>query len=397
MSVRVRTQVVGAAAVALGVLAAPASSASAPAADGAHRGHRATQRAMDRAVAAGVPGVTGRAVTAHGEWAGTSGVGDLRERTPRGPRDRYRVGSVTKTFVATVLLQLQAEGRLRLDDTVGSWLPGLVRGNGHDGDRITVRQLLNHTSGVFDYLADPVFQRHYATPEFLEHRYDTRPPEHWVRVAMRHRPQFRPGTGWGYSNTNYLLAGMVVERVTGHPYRDEVRRRIIEPLHLRATSLPGTRPTLDGPASRAYSKLSEGPGGPTYDVTELNPSEAGAAGEMISDSADLNRFYSALLRGRLLPARELAEMRTTVPATGRGPGVRYGLGLMRTKLSCGTTVWGHHGALQGSVTESLTTNDDGHSLSVNFNGDWAGTPAGVVEAEFCGKSPEGPSAGLSGG
>lgn len=384
-----RTRFVGAAVVvaAAGALVAPTAptvSAAAPPAGGAHGDHRATQRAMDRAVGAGVPGVTGRVVDAHGAWTGTSGVGDLRERTPRGPKDRYRVGSVTKTFVATVLLQLQAEGKVRLDDTVGSWLPGLVRGHGHDGDRITVRQLLNHTSGIFDYLDDPTFRRRYFTPEFLAHRYDTRPPEHWVRLAMDHEPRFWPGAGWSYSNTNYLLAGLVIEKATGHAYGDEVRRRVIEPLGLRATSVPGTRLTVAEPAGRAYSKLSPDPKGPTYDVTELNPSEAGAAGEMISSSADLNRFYSALLRGELLPARQLAEMKTTVPAPHQGPGVRYGLGLVRAELSCGTTVWGHAGGIQGSLTESLTTGDGRHSLAVNFNGDWSGNPLKVAEAEYCG-------------
>ncbi|WP_405663781.1 serine hydrolase domain-containing protein [Streptomyces sp. RK9] len=395
MSVRKRFMGVAAVVTVAGVLAAPAVSAAPgapaasarPGAPGADHGHRATQRALDRAVTAGVPGVTGQAVDTYGTWNGTAGLGDLNARTPRGAYDHFRVGSVTKTFVAVVLLQLAAEGRLDLDDTVGEWLPGVVRGNGHDGDRITVRQLLNHTSGIHDYLADPRFQRVYFTPGFMKHRFDTRTPEHWVGMAMSHRPQFRPGTAWGYSNTNYLLAGMIVERATGHSYADEIRARVIEPLGLRHTSVPGTRTTLPPPGSRAYSKLFADPSSrsTTYDVTELNPSEAGAAGEMISSSADLNRFYRALLGGRLLPDEQLAQMKETVPAKDLGPGVGYGLGLMRVRLSCGTAVWGHGGGIQGSRSEAMATGDGRRALAVNFNGDWTGDLKPVVEAEFCGE------------
>lgn len=313
----VRTGLVGVAvvvSVTAGALATPAL-ADAPAKDG----HGATQQAMDAAVAAGVPGVTGQATDKYGTWKGTSGLGDLRTDTPRGDRDRYRVGSITKTFVATVLLQLEAEGRLSLDDTVDRWLPGVVTGHGHDGRKITVRQLLNHTSGIYNVTEDKGFQQTvFSRDGFLKHRYDTWSPGRLVRVAMAHKPDFAPGTSWNYSNTNYVLAGMVVKEVTGHSYADEIRHRVIEPLHLRATSLPGTTVTVPRPASRAYSKFPDDPDKKTYDVTELNPTLASSAGEMISDSADLNRFYSALLGGRLLPAAQLAEMKETVPVpTGR--------------------------------------------------------------------------------
>jgi D-alanyl-D-alanine carboxypeptidase len=309
-------------------------------------------------------------------------VGDLGTGEPRSERDRYRVGSITKTFVATVVLQLEAEGRLSLDDTVDEWLPGVVEGNGNHGESITLRQLLNHTSGVHDYTADPEFARTYfARDGFLEHRYDTLTPRQLVAIATDHEPDLAPGTDWRYSNTNYILAGMVIEEATGRPYAEEVRRRIIDPLKLRATSVPGTRVTLPRPSSRAYSKLAETATGPTYDVTRLNPSMAGSAGEMISDSADLNRFYTALLRGRLLPAEQLAEMTTTVPAM---PGASYGLGLIKRELDCGVTVWGHGGGIHGSSSEAVTTRDGRHALAFNFNGDWSGDSEAVIEAEFCG-------------
>jgi D-alanyl-D-alanine carboxypeptidase len=349
----------------------------------ARDGHAATRAAIDAAVRAGVPGVTATAKDPHGTWSTTAGVGDTRTGGPRSTADRYRVGSITKSFVSTVLLQLEAEGRLSLDDTVDRWLPGVVRGHGHDGRTITVRQLLNHTSGIYNYTSDDAFVRTYfAKDGFFQHRYDTLTARDLVAIAMKHRPDFAPGTSWSYSNTNYVVAGMLIEKVTGHPYATEITRRIVEPLHLKATSVPGTKVTVPGPSSRAYSKLAETTTGPTYDVTTLNPSMASSAGEMISDSADLDRFYSALLRGKLLPARQLKEMKTTVKIDG-APNAGYGLGLMETTLTCGVQVWGHDGGIHGSSSVAVTTADGRHSLALNFNGDWTGGMAAVVDGEFC--------------
>ncbi|MDX2689844.1 serine hydrolase domain-containing protein [Streptomyces scabiei] len=378
-----RTVLVAATAVAAAVaLAAPAVAAPAP----AGTDHTATRKAMDAAVVKdGVPGVALQAKDKRGVWKATSGVGDTRTGKPRSAHDRYRVGSITKTFVSTVLLQLEAEGRLSLDDKVDTWLPGLVRGNGHDGRAVTLRQLLNHTSGIYDYTSDEEFGRTYFLKDgFFRHRYDTIPPKRLVAVAMKHKPDFAPGTDWSYSNTNYVLAGMVIGKVTGNPYGDEVRARVIEPLGLRSTLVPGTYPKVPGPSSRAYGKLARTATGPTYDVTELNPSLASAAGEMISDSGDLNRFYSALLKGRLLPPKQLAEMKTTIKVD-EIPGAGYGLGLIERRLSCGITVWGHGGGIHGSTSEAVTTSDGRHSLALNLNSDWTGDPEAIVEAEFCGK------------
>ncbi|MGW2230299.1 serine hydrolase domain-containing protein [Streptomyces formicae] len=363
-------------ALAAGALAAPASAAPRP------DRHEATRRALDGIVAEGVPGVTAQVRDKYGSWDAASGVGDLRRGTPRGKHDRFRVGSITKTFVATVLLQLQAEGRIDLDDTVGKWLPGVVEGNGHDGDAITVRQILNHTSGIFDYSTDEEFSRKVFSKEFFQHRYDTWTPEQLVKLAMRHKPDFAPGTDWKYSNTNYIVAGMIIKKVTGNAYGDEIKRRVIDPLHLNATTVPGTRATMPRPSSRAYGKLPSDPEAKVYDVTELNPSMGGSAGEIISDSDDLNRFYSALLGGRLLPKAELTEMKTVVPVGGRGGG--YGLGISEMQLPCKGKVWGHDGGIHGSSSLALTTPDGRHSLALNMNGDWAGDLDPVVTAEFCG-------------
>ncbi|MEV6111313.1 serine hydrolase domain-containing protein [Streptomyces sp. NPDC052109] len=375
---RVRTTLVGATALLLSAaLAAPAVAA----ADGG--GHTRTRKAVEAAVAAGVPGVTATAKDTHGTWSATAGVGDLRTGAPRSAADRYRVGSITKTFLATVLLQLEAEGRLSLEDTVEKWLPGVVHGHGHDGRRITVRRLLNHTSGIYSYTSDPDFGRAYFTKDgFRRHRYDTLTPAHLVAIAMKHKPDFAPGTSWNYSNTNYVVAGMLIEKVTGHTYATEITRRILGPLHLRATSLPGTRTDVPPPSSRAYSKFTD-PTSPPYDVTALNPSIASSAGEMISDSADLDRFYSALLGGKLLPAHQLKEMKTTVPIKGAPNPGGYGLGLMETPLSCGVRVWGHDGGIHGSTSTAVTTQDGRHALAFNFNGDWTGDARKIVEEEFC--------------
>ncbi|MEU3604159.1 serine hydrolase domain-containing protein [Streptomyces sp. NPDC035033] len=359
-------------------LAAPALAAG-PAAP-AQRDHAATQAALRAAVDAGVPGAVAQARVDGRSWTGTAGE--------RGGDDRYRVGSITKTFVATVLLQLQAEGRVDLDDPVEKWLPGLVRGNGHDGRKITLRQLLNHTSGVSSYTEDPAFQQKVFGPGFLQHRYDTWNPRDLVGIAMEHAPDFAPGTSWNYSNTNFVLAGLVIEKVTGRPYGKAVENRIVKPLKLRATSVPGTGVNVPRPSSRAYSTLVPDPSAPVHDVTELNPSLAHAAGEMISDSADLQTFYRALLKGRLLPKAEMRELTTTVPVSPQHPRFRYGLGISWQELSCGTEIWGHGGGIHGSLSEAYATRDGRHTLAANINADWTGDTQAVIEAEFCGTAPK---------
>ncbi|WP_051717747.1 serine hydrolase domain-containing protein [Streptomyces megasporus] len=299
--------------------------------------------------------------------------------------DRFRIGSITKTFVATVLLRLQEEGRLDLDDSVERWLPGLVRGHGHDGREVTVRQLLNHTSGIFNYTEDPELAERMFGLGFFEHRYDSFTPEELVGIAMEHEPVFAPGEGWSYSNTNYVLAGLVIEAVTGKPYADEVERRVIEPLGLRSTVVPGTRATMPRPHGRGYGLLPEGEGVKWADVTDVNPSWAWAAGEMISTVDDLNRFLRALLDGRLLSEESMAEMFAAVPTGGEGS-ARYGLGVLNLDLSCGVGLWGHDGSVHGSLSYVFSTRDGDHTMAFNANATW-GPLGSVLEAEFCGTAP----------
>ncbi|MBB5938292.1 serine hydrolase domain-containing protein [Streptomyces zagrosensis] len=384
---RLATGLVGLVALTM-AFAIPASAADTETARGGGS-HRATQEAIEATVENGVPGVIAVAQEGRHTWTGQSGTADLRTGAPRQAEQRYRVGSITKTFVATVALQLAAEGKLSLDDTVDHWLPGLVQGNGHDGSRITVRQLLQHTSGIYSYTEDQEFKRLTFGTDFLQHRYDTWTPHRIVEVAMNHRPDFAPGDGWHYSDTNYVIAGMVIEKAAGHSYAHEIERRILRPLRLHSTTLPGAKARMAKPSGRAYSKLTGDLGGPakpgsaTYDVTDLNPSLANAAGEIISTPNDLNRFYRTLLSGKLLGPRELKEMTTTVPVIA-GSDYSYGLGLLKWKSSCGE-LWGHSGGIQGSTSNSMATRDGKHALSVNLNGDWQASLDPITEAEFCGK------------
>ncbi|MFD7547989.1 serine hydrolase domain-containing protein [Streptomyces sp. NPDC059816] len=380
---RARTGAVGlvAAALTASAFTAPAQAAAHP--DGAERDHRATQRALEGIVRGGVPGVTGQALTEAGVWRGTAGVGNLKTGAPRKADDRFRIASITKTFVATVMLQLESEGRLDLDDTVETWLPGTVRGHGHDGRKMTVRQLLNHTSGVFDFLNDTAYARKYLVPGFHVNRFKTRTPQEAVDAAMANPPTFKPGAGYAYSNTNYVLAALIMEKATGRTYEREVRDRIIKPLKLHATVMPGNSSLMPQPSSRAYSKVTTDPAATNiYDVTSQNASQSWAEGDMISSAGDLNRFYSALMKGKLLSPRQLKAMKTTPP------GSDYGLGLERHTWSCGTNTWGHGGGWIGSVSFAATTEDGRHAFAFNLNGDWSETGMlDALEAEFCGVEP----------
>ncbi|MEU5876065.1 serine hydrolase domain-containing protein [Spirillospora sp. NPDC047279] len=276
----------------------------------------------------------------------TDGVADVESREPVRGDSRFRIGSMTKTFVATVMLQLVGEGRIVLDAPVERYLPGVVRGNGNDGRKITVRQLLQHTSGLPDVLAYLDLREIFENP--LAHH----DPRDLLDLALAHPPTFKPGKGWRYSSTGYLLAGMIIERVTGRTYGDEIRRRIIKPLHLRQTYVPGESPVIPGPNPRGYVRPGEG--APLMDITAINPSVAGAGGEMISSGTDVNRFMGALVRGRLLRPAQLRQMMKTRP-TGNADGRAYGLGLESRPLPCGGLYWGHTGDVLGFETAAGAT------------------------------------------
>ncbi|MFF9480779.1 serine hydrolase domain-containing protein [Streptomyces sp. NPDC014733] len=352
-----------------------------------------TAPALRALVAAGAPGAASL-VTRGGKFAAArfsaAGVADLRTRRPMERRDRFRAGSLTKTLVATVVLQLAAERRLTLDGSAARLLtsghrtpPGLSRAALAPLSRVTVRQLLDHTSGLFNYTDDPALRL--TGPGFAVHRYETHTPAELLRRALRHPPGAAPGARYAYSNTNYLVLGLVVEAVTGRRYADEIRRRILTPVGLTGTSFPGTRTTLPRPHGRAYFRT----GHRQVDATDLNPSWAGSAGEMVTTLDDLNRFFAALLGGRLLPPRELAALRDERATHGT-----YGLGVYATRLPCGVTVWGHAGDIHGSYARTAASVDGRHLVSYHLNTDAPGPRAdgdAVLTAEFCPKPKPGPT------
>jgi D-alanyl-D-alanine carboxypeptidase len=323
---------------------------------------------LDQIVAAGAPGAAARVRDEHGVTQAASGVADLRTGRPMRPGLHYRVGSVTKPFVATVVLQLVAEGKLSLSDTVERWLPGILP----YGDQVTIRQLLSHTSGVPDYVIEPIV-RLYTDPQA---RFRVWRPRELVALVADQPPDFPPGTAWKYSNTGYILAGLIVEAATGHKLGQELARRIFRPLGLRDTFFPVNRPTIPGPYARGYSidPFTQEPG-PLLDFTVYNPSLAWAAGALISNFGDLEHFFRALLGGRLLPPRLLAAMTTPVP-TGQ-PGFGYGLGLVVIETPAGRLL-GHDGAIPGFLNIVLSTEDGRRQVGVMMNEEFA-TPA-VSEA-----------------
>ncbi|WP_409491991.1 serine hydrolase domain-containing protein [Amycolatopsis sp. cmx-11-12] len=267
------------------------------------------------------------------------------------PRDgAVRAGSNTKTFTAVVVLQLVAEGKVELDAPIEKYLPGIVRGEDTDATKITIRHLLQHTSGLPNYTEHIGLQ----DLEKAQHRYF--PNHELLAAALSHPAKFAPGTKWEYSNTNYLLAGMVIEKVTGRPIHEQITERVIKKAGLKNTYWPRVGDqTIQGRHPRAYATASVTTG-KVIDVTEMDPSWAGAAGQLISTPSDLGKFFRVLLEGKLVPAAHLAEMRKTVDVP-LSSGTKYGLGLMSNPLSCGGVYWGHGGDIPGFETRGGATED----------------------------------------
>lgn len=318
----------------------------------------------------GAVGVTASLSTPTGAYAASGGESELGTGKPVRSDGHYRAGSTMKTFVASVVLQLVGEGELALSDSVESWLPGVVSGHGNDGRRITVRQLLQHTSGLANYSSYPeLFPAGHSADGYAKNRYRHVPAERLVAGAMKHPPNFEPGTNWRYSNTNYLILGMLIEKVTGHPWEREVTRRIIRPLGLRHTRVPSDDPYLPAPYAHGYHTFAPTTGtgpGRQVDTTVMNPSTADAAGALVSTPADINRFFTALINGQVLRPAQLAEMQTLHPMPDE-PGRSYGLGLETTPLSCGGFYWHHGGNALGYASENGVTMDGRRAVTVAVN------------------------------
>jgi D-alanyl-D-alanine carboxypeptidase len=325
----------------------------------------ALQQDANALVAAGAPGVVLLTRSGNHTMSITSGLGEISTKTPMRAADRFRVASIAKSYTATVVLQLVGEGKLRLGDTVERWLPGLVP----HGDGISIRQLLNHTSGLADFEYDPTVLAPYLAGD-LSHPWA---PRKLVQIAVSHPPLFGPGTDESYSSTNYLLAGLIVEARTGHTLGSELNRRIFQPLHLRATSFPMTA-RMPSPHAHGYLVIKKPP---ATDVTGLYPFPW-AAGAIISNAADTATFYRALLSGRLLSARMLRAMQTTHAQKHFDiPGQRYGLGLARYSTACGTA-WGHNGAYPGYYAYNFTSTNGQRQAVLEVNADPTSVPKATL-------------------
>ncbi|MDR3079667.1 MAG: beta-lactamase family protein [Streptomyces sp.] len=350
-------------------LAAPAAAHPRPrSVDGA-----ALQRALEQVTADGIPGAVAEVRDGNRAWSGAAGVEELGGTRRPSPDARFRIGSVTKTFVATVVLQLVAEKKIGLDDRIDRHLPGLIPTsedeNGrpiHYGDRITVRQLLHHTSGLANY-TDSLFVSSGGDFDVLRTHHYT--PPQLIGMALDMKADTEPGGAWAYSNTNYVVLGLLVERATGSTLGQEIDRRIVRPLRLENTSMPTTS-RIAGRHLHGYERFPR-PSDPLTDITEYDPDVFWGPGNMISTAHDLNVFSRALLDGRLLPAALGAEMRRLTPDDEVPQGRFYGLGLEGRTVFCadGSMMLGHTGSVPGYQTFTFSTPDGTRQATLALSSD----------------------------
>ncbi|MFD7404759.1 serine hydrolase domain-containing protein [Streptomyces sp. NPDC059866] len=288
-----------------------------------------------------------------GSWHGAAGVRDMRTGAPALEKARFRAGSTTKIVTAAIVLQLAAEGRISLDGTVQQYLPGLLT---EDFEPVTVRQLLNFTSGL-----QPGASLGENVDDGYEHRFETLTPEEVVAasVAKGPDPDHAPGEHQRYGNIHYTVLGMLIEQVTGDSYAHQAAVRIFRPLGMRHTSFPdGPDPRVHGPHNRGYDWID----GELVDVTDWNMSDRWAVGDMISTTADLERLLVGLFHGRVVPEPQLTQM-LTVPDL---PGATMGMGLERFELN-GQEIWGKTGSRPGYHTVVAATRDLSRTLVYSVN------------------------------
>ncbi|MFI6316431.1 serine hydrolase domain-containing protein [Nonomuraea sp. NPDC050556] len=334
------------------------------------------QKVIQDVVDLGLAGVQLRVHDDKGDWAGSAGVRKLGQPAKPPTNGRFWTGSVNKPLTATLVLQLVAEGKVGLDTPVADYLPklGLDR-------RITVRMMLQHTTGLFNYTGDFDAEGTWETgipgkgKEWLDNRFKSYTAEELVRVALSRKPRFEPGADQRYANTNYTLAVLLIEKVSGHSYAEEMNRRILRPLGMRSTVVPGNRSQLPGPYAHGYFRYQEGGQWKVVDVSRQNSSLLTGAGALISTTQDLQTFISALMGGRLLPSSLMAEMRKPYGKLG------YGLGLFVQDLgpSCGGTVYQHNGSPpEGYGTLMYSSADGRKTMTVSLTtGDAAVDPAAL--------------------
>ncbi|CAL9611675.1 serine hydrolase domain-containing protein [Streptomyces sp. enrichment culture] len=353
--VRKRLCVVGAVCATLLTLSGPAAHAG-TAADG----HPATLAALKAFQAEAGPGAAVHAGDARGSWTLSAGTGTVNANRPIQADEHFRIGSQTKTFTAAVVLQLVDEGKVSLDAPIADHLPGVVSGNGYDGTRVTVRHLLQHTGGLAPYNPYPLTETPKANPDGT---YDLAES---VRKGLSRPPVAAPGAGITYSNTNYLILGMLIEKVTRQPVHQAVTDRVITPLGLSRTVFPapGDR-ALPSPAINGYHGVRVGGLFFWSPALGYDPSLYSSAGAVISTLKDLTTFNQALHAGKVVSAAGLAEMRRIREAEpGSGGDSGLGLGLGKVTLSCGIVAWGHSGGVPGYMSQTLVTEDGRHASVV---------------------------------
>uniref|UniRef100_UPI00104174EE serine hydrolase domain-containing protein n=1 Tax=Actinomadura roseirufa TaxID=2094049 RepID=UPI00104174EE len=292
-------------------------------------------------------------------------VADVRTEAPVTPGMRQRIGSITKTFVATAVLQQVEAGRLQLDTPIGRYLPDLFPGP--RGRLITVRMLLNHTSGIGDYVLTAFPSLADASPASLDRfRFRTLRPEQLIEWGLSAPPTGEPGERWSYSNTNYVIAGLLLQTVTGVKAETYITDHVIRKAGLKHTYFPDG-PRIREPHPRMYESLYQHVN-PPRDYSTFDMSWASTAGSLVSTMDDLNTFYRKLLTGGLVGRASVAEMQRTVPVKDRDGGVlmNYGLGLYSLDLPCGK-VWGHNGVVFGAGTQALSSPDGKRQIALASN------------------------------
>ncbi|WP_371565476.1 serine hydrolase domain-containing protein [Streptomyces canus] len=292
-----------------------------------------------------------------GSWRGSSGVHDLESGRPADPDARFRAGSTTKVVTAATVLRLVSEGRIDLNTPVQRYLPGILSARFRP---VTVRHLLNHTSGIpaGDGLGD-TFEEVYA------HRFDTLTPQRVAASAGAKQPEFCPGRQQHYLNINYTFLGLLIERVTGRSYAAEAARLVLAPARMRDTYFPGTDPRVLGPHNRGYQAVKRADGTTEFvDVTEWNQADRFAAGDMISTIADLERLLTGLFRGRIVEWPQLKEV-FSVPSGITG--ASYSAGGLQRFESDGKVYWVKSGGRYGYNSAIAATRDLSRTLVYSVN------------------------------
>ncbi|MFG1771850.1 serine hydrolase domain-containing protein [Nocardia salmonicida] len=315
---------------------------------------------LDAMVGAGAVGAVATLTENGASTVVGSGLGDVVSTTPIGidVAQHVRIGSVTKAFTAAIVLQLVAEDRVDLDQPIDTYLPGLLTGDGVDGRAITVRQILGHRSGLPEPTRSPELDEHAAAKNGR-----TFTPAEEIALALQNPAKFAPGSRFEYTNINYIVAGMLIEAVTGHRYTDELRARILIPLGLSNTYLPATGETgLRLPHPTGYTAID----GTVTDTTPMEPSVPWTSGALVSTGADVNRFFLALLAGQVVAEPQLRQMLDGIDM-GNGDGMSYGLGLGYTPLPCGAQFVGHIGGVPGFSTVAGATRA-GRAVTIVYTG-----------------------------